>query len=430
MGEHPTKKRRWYSLIDKVWAMPNLEEAFKEVKANRGAPGVDNVTIKVFEANLEDNLRALQTALRTKSYTPRPVRRKYIAKEDGSERPLGIPTVGDRVVQAALKRVLEPIFETKFCERSYGFRPGRSAHMALERIRKDLMEGYRYVIDADLKSYFDTIPHEKLIEQVREEVVDGSVLRLIESMLKTGVLENGVVQASDLGSPQGGVCSPLLANIYLHPLDTLMESRGHRMTRYADDFVICCRSRRGAERVLGQITKLLESELGLKVHPTKTKIVNHQEKSFVFLGHEFKPGHWMTPSGKAITKFKERVKKITRRNQTVNLQELVKRVLNPYVRGWANYFGTGDVRSLFRNLDAWIRRRLRMVQMRSWKHARKLMREMRRRGWSGELAGIRMTAWRNSSCQHAHYAMPNAWFEELGLCSLVQMILSRHPQRG
>ncbi len=182
------------------------------------------------------------------------------------------------------------------------------------------MEGGRYVIDADLKSYVDTIPHEKLIEQVREEVLDGSVLRLIESMLKAGVLENGGVQASDLGSPQGGVCSPLLANIYLHPLDTLMESRGHRMTRYADDFVICCRSRRGAERVLGQIKKLLESELGLKVHPTKTKIVNHQEESFVFLGHEFKPGHGMTPSGKAITKFKERVKEITKRNQTVNVQ--------------------------------------------------------------------------------------------------------------
>lgn len=430
MGVNETKKRKWYSLFDKIWAMPNLEAAFKEVKANRGASGVDKVTIKAFEANLEGNLRVLQTALRTKSYTPKPERRKYIRKDDGTQLPLGIPTVGDRVVQAALKRILEPIFEKKFCERSYGFRPERSAHMALEMIRRDLMEGYRYVIDADLKSYFDTIPHDRLLEQVREELVDGSVHWLIESFLKAGVLEDGVVHASDVGSPQGGVCSPLLANIYLHPLDQLMEDRGHRMTRYADDFVICCRSRRGAERVLKQITKLLEKELGLKVHPTKTKIVDHKEESFVFLGHEFQSGHWVTPSPKAMKKFKKRVKEITRRNQTVNVGVLIEKVLNPYLRGWGNYFGSGDVKGLFRNLDAWIRRRLRMVQMRSWRKTRKLLREMRRRGWKGELTSIRMTAWRNSNCQHAHYAMPNKWFTELGLCYLVDIYNDQHPQRG
>jgi group II intron reverse transcriptase/maturase len=416
--------------MDKIWAMPNLEEAFQEVKANRGAPGVDNVTIKAFQTKLEDNLRVLQTALRSKSYTPKPVRRKYIRKEDGSERPLGIPTVGDRVVQAALKRVLEPIFEEKFCERSYGFRPGRSAHRALERISQDLREGYRYVIDADLKSYFDTIPHERLMEQVREEVVDGSVQWLIESFLKAGVLEDGVVRGSEVGSPQGGVCSPLLANIYLHPLDRLMEDRGHRMTRYADDFVICCRTRRGAERVLRQVTELLEKELGLKIHPEKTRIVNHEEEDFVFLGYEFKAGHRMRPTRKAVKKFKERTKEMTRRNQTVNVGELIQKVLNPYVRGWGRYFCRGEGKGLFRELDAWIRRRLRMVQMRSWRKARKLNREMRRRGWKGELLLIRMTAWRNSKSQQAHYAMPNQWFKELGLCSLVDLYNEQHPQRG
>lgn len=429
MGVEETKKRKWYSLIDKIWAMPNLEEAFKEVKRNRGAPGVDQVTIKAYESQLEDNLRALQTALRSKSYTPKPVRRKYIKKEDGSERPLGIPTVGDRVAQAALKRVLEPIFEKKFRERSYGFRPGRSAHMALETIRKDLKEGYRYVIDADLKSYFDTIPHEKLLEQVREEIVDGSVLRLIESFLKAGVLEDGVVQVSDVGSPQGGVCSPILANIYLHPLDELMEARGHRMTRYADDFVVCCRSKKGAQRVLGQITQLLETELGLKIHPTKTKIVNHEEEAFVFLGHEFIPRNWMRPSAKAMKKFKERTKEITRRNQTVSIKMVIAK-LNLYLRGWGNYFGAGNVKGLFLKLDTWIRRRLRMVQMRSWRKPRKLLREMRRRGWRGDLPSIRMTAWRNSNSLHAHYAMPNQWFEELGLCSLADLYNEQHPQRG
>jgi RNA-directed DNA polymerase len=430
VGVKGNKKHKWYSLIDKIWAKPNLEEAFKEVKANRGASGVDKVTIKTYESKLEDNLRALQTALRSKTYTPKPVRRKYISKSDGSQRPLGIPTVGDRVVQAATKRILEPIFETKFCERSYGFRPKRSAHMAIETIRKDLKEGYPYVIDADLKSYFDTIPHDRLLDKVREEVVDGSVLHLIESFLKAGVLEDGIVHASDVGSPQGGVISPLLANIYLHPLDQLMEDRGHRMTRYADDFVICCRSRRGAERVLKQVTKLLENELGLKVHPDKTKIVNHQEESFDFLGHVFKPGHWITPSTKSMKKFKERVKEITRRNQTVNVDTLIKKTLNPYLRGWGNYFAVGDINGLSRNLDSWIRRRLRMVQMRSWRKPRKLLREMRRRGWKRDLPSIRMTAWRNSNCQHAHFAMPNVWFRELGLCSLLDIYNEKHPQRG
>lgn len=430
MGVNEPKQRKWYSLIDKIWSMPNLEEAFKEVKRNGGAPGVDKVTIKAYESQLEDNLRALQTALRTKTYTPKPVRRVYIAKSDGTQRPLGIPTVEDRVVQAAAKRILEPIYETKFCERSYGFRPERSAHMALTNIHKDLMDGYPYVIDADLKSYFDTIPHERLLNEVREEVVDGSVLRLLNDFLQAGVLEGGVVHPSGVGSPQGGVISPLLANIYLHPLDKLMEERGHRMTRYADNFVICCRTRKGAERVLRSIVKFLEEELGLKVHPEKTKIVNHQEELFVFLGHEFKPGHWITPSDKAMKKFKERTKEITRRNQTVDVSKLVKKVLKPYLRGWGKYFAYGNVKVLFKNLDSWIRRRLRMVQMRSWRKPRKLLREMRRRGWKGELPSIRMTAWRNSKCKHAHYAMPNEWFKEIGLCSLSDIYNEQHLQRG
>lgn len=430
MGVHEPKKRKWYSLIDKIWAMPNLAEAFQEVKANRGAPGVDGVTIKAFESNLEDNLEALQTALRNKTYRPKPVKRVYIPKADGTQRPLGIPTVGDRVVQAAARRILEPIFEAKFRDRSYGFRPGRSAHMALERIREDLRQGYRYVIDADLKSYFDTIPHDKLIEAVKEEVVDGSVLRLLSSFLQAGVMDGGSYYLNETGTPQGGVISPLLANIYLHPLDALMEERGHRMTRYADDFVICCRSRKGAERVLKSVIALLERKMGLKVHPVKTRIVNNWEESFTFLGYEFKPTKWMTPSDKTLKKFKERVKEITRRNQTVNVQELVKCKLNPYLRGWGNYFTAGDGITRFKELDAWIRRRIRMVQMRSWRKSRKLLREMRRRGWKGELTSISMTRWRNSLSKHAHCAMPNEWFNEIGLCNLVDMYNERHPQWG
>lgn len=429
--EAKQRDRKWYSLIDKIWAKPNLEEAFKEVKRNRGAAGIDRMTIKAFESQLEHHLEVLQQTLKNKTYHPKPVRRVYIPKADGTQRPLGIPTVGDRVVQAAARRILEPIFEAKFMDCSYGFRPGRSAHMALQKIRKDLDEGYRYVIDADLKSYFDTIPHEKLIGRVKETVTDGSVLYLIEKFLKAGILEEGSFHLNEQGTPQGGVISPLLANIYLHPLDQAMTERGHRLTRYADDFVICSKTQKGAERIQRSIVKLLEREMGLTIHPEKTKIVNSKRERFVFLGHMFKPGKRMTPSDKAMTKFKERVKEITKRNQTVNVQQLVKKVLNPYVRGWGNYFGTGDVQGRFRDLDAWIRRRLRAVQLRSWKKIRKLHREMRRRGWDNkEMPGLRMTAWRSSHSTYAQYAMPNKWFEEIGLCSLYTICKNLHPQRG
>lgn len=429
-GVDVPRKQRWHSLIDKVWAMPNLEEAIGEVKRNRGAAGVDRVTIKAFESELESNLRTLQQELRTKAYKPMPVRRVYIPKADGSQRPLGVPAIRDRVVQGAARRILEPIYEATFMECSFGFRPGRSAHMALEKIQKDLMAGYTYVIVSDLKSYFDLIPHDKLLSAVKEEVVDGSILKLLESFLKSGVMDNGSFYMNEQGCPQGGVISPLLANIYLHPLNKLMTERGHRMTRYADDFVICCKSLKGVERVLGSVERLLEKELGLKVHLEKTKIVNNREQSFVFLGHEFKPGFWITPSSKAKEKFKDRVKEITRRNQTVNVEQLIKKKLNPYLRGWGNYFGWGHVKKLMAEYDMWIRRRLRMVQLRSWKKKKNLYRALRKQNWKGEFPQMRMYAWRISRSQPVSVAMPNSWFRERGLIFLVDIYNEHHPQRG
>lgn len=429
-GVESAKKRKWYSLADKVWSMKNLEAAFYEVKKNRGAPGVDKVTIKEFELELEHNLRMLQEQLRHKAYRPMPVRRVYIPKDDGSDRPLGIPSVRDRIVQAALKRILEPIFEEKFMDCSYGFRPGRSAHMAIEKIRKDLMDGYVYVIDADLKSYFDTIPHDRLIEAVREEVVDGTVLRLIEGFLKSGVLDQGSFQMSEKGSPQGGVISPLLANIYLHPLDRVMTERGHRITRYADDFVICCKSRKGAERVLNSIIKVLERDMGLTIHPEKTRIVNNMVEPFVFLGYEFKKGYFHGPSDKAVKKFKAKVKDATKRNLTVDMEDFVKRRLNPIIRGWGRYFGIGFSKQLFRELDSWIRRRLRAIQLRSWRKIKKLHRELRKRNWKGELPRLRMTFWRSSGSKPVHIALPNSWFREKRLVFLTDIYEELHPQRG
>ncbi|MDG5790194.1 group II intron reverse transcriptase/maturase [Evansella sp. AB-P1] len=429
-GVEKSQKRKWYSLMDKIWAISNMEEAFNEVKRNRGSAGIDGVSITNFEFGVKDNVQVLQREVKEKTYKPRPVKRVFIPKSDGTQRPLGIPTVRDRVVQAAVRRIIEPIFEDKFLDCSFGFRPNRSAHMALEKIHKDLMDGYVYVIDADLKAYFDTIPQDKLIMALREEVVDGSVVCLIKSFLQAGVMDGGSFYLNEKGTPQGGVISPLLANIYLHPLDELMTKRGHRITRYADDFVICCKSRKGAERVLKSVTRFLDEELGLVVHPEKTKIVNNLQEPFVFLGYEFKRGYWVSPSPKALKKFKAKIKSITKRNQTVNVEQLTKDKLNPYIRGWGNYFSHFYGKTIFIILDAWIRRRLRAVQLRSWRKIKKLHRQLRKRGWKGELPGLRMCSWRSSLSTPVHTALPNEWFDEIGLISLVKLYNEHHPQEG
>jgi len=430
VGEVSFKKQNWYSLMDKIWSYKNLENAFRDVKRNRGSHGIDNVSIKDFESELEHNLRMLQQSIREKSYRAKPVRRVYIPKADGSQRPLGIPTVGDRVVQAAVKRKLEPIFERKFLSCSYGFRPNRNAHMAIKKIRKDLLAGFTFVIDADIKTYFDMIPHEKLLNMIKEEVADSGVLALLEQFLKSGILEDGIVYESKAGSPQGGVISPLLANIYLHPLDEIMMNRGHRITRYADDFVICCRTRKGAERVLKSVTKLLEEQLGLTIHPTKTRIVDSLKEPFLFLGYTFKKGNYHVPSDKAVRKFKDKVRDITKKNLTVDMETFTKEKVNPVIRGWGQYFGIGFSKQLFLQLDTWIRRRLRMIQLRSWRKISKLHKELRRRKWKGELPRLRMTKWRSSKSPPVHFAIPNERFRELRLVFLIDIYNDLHLQEG
>jgi RNA-directed DNA polymerase len=412
------KKRVWYSLYDKIYAKANLEKAFSHVKKNKGAPGVDKVTIKMYEQKLEDNLEVLQEKLKSKTYRPKPVRRKMIEKDNGKLRPLGIPTVEDRIVQAAIRNILEPIFEEDFLPCSYGFRPGISAHMALDKVTEHLEAGYHYVIDADLQSYFDTIPHDKLVQQIRKRVTDGSVIRLIQQFLRAGVLEGELYQDTPEGAPQGGVLSPLLSNIYLHQLDQLMTDRGHRIVRFADDFIILCKSQKGAERVMKGVKIFLEEELGLTVNQEKTKVVYSEKEPFTFLGFEFK-GNIRRIDPKKEAKFKKRVKEITRRNQTVNIKTLIEEKLNSYLRGWANYFRHGNVKTKFKTWDSWIRRRLRMIQLRSWKKVKNLHRSLRKKGWREEnLRGIRMFAWRSSKSPMVHAALDNKLFSELGLVNL------------
>lgn len=351
-------KRKWYSLIDKVWRMKKLEEAWRSVRSNRGSCGVDGVSIKQFESDLVNNLWTLHRLLREKRYKPKPALRVNIPKGDGRFRSLGIPAVRDRVVQQALLRVLEPIFEAKFLDCSFGFRPDRSQLDAINQVEYYReAEGCRWVVEADIVGFFDNVDHELLLDLVNKDISDGSVLRLIRSWLEAGVSVDGAVEETQKGVPQGGPISPLLANIYLHPFDAEMTELGYRLIRYADDFVVMCKSEEEAVSALKNVERIL-SKLGLSVNTDKTRIIELSDKDGIgFLGFRIYLEH-KVPQGKAIHKFKDEVRRLTRRQQPINVQEVVRR-LNPVIRGWGNYFQHGNVNWLFKGLDGWIRTRLR-----------------------------------------------------------------------
>jgi len=350
-------KRKLHSLIDKVYALPNLLLAWEKVRANRGAGGVDGQSTRQFEAHLVNNLQELHRVLKEGKYQPLPVRRVYIPKADGSERPLGIPAVRDRVVQQAVLQVLQPHFESLFEDCSYGFRPARSAHQAIARIEALRDRGYGHVVEVDLKSFFDTLDHELLVSRVAEEIADGKILGLIRGWLVAGVLEEGAVRTQVAGTPQGGVISPLLANIYLHAFDREMTGRGYQVVRYADDLVVLCKSKKKAQRALEVIDRILTEELKLTLHPEKTRLTSFEE-GFEFLGFRLY-GRFKKPRKKALVSFKDKVRHLTRRQQPKPIDKVIA-ALNPVIRGWGNYFKSGNWRSEARDLDGWIRQRLRM----------------------------------------------------------------------
>jgi RNA-directed DNA polymerase len=315
--EEGVKGGVWFSLIDKVWTEHNLQASYGKVAANDGASGVDHMTVKEFGDDLEAQVAKLRAALRDGTYQPQAIRRVYIPKPGSNEqRPLGIPTVRDRVVQGAVRHVLEPIFEKEFAAHSYGFRPGRGCKDALRQVNALLEQGHVYVVDADLKSYFDTIPHERLLSRLRERIADGRVLRLIEAFLKAGILDGLEEWEPAAGAPQGAVLSPLLSNIYLNPLDHHMAAQGVAMVRYADDFVILCRSQAEADQALAQVRQWCEAE-GLVLHPDKTRIVDVRTDGFDFLGYHFQTtrrgtlAHW--PRKKSLDKLKATIRAKTKR---------------------------------------------------------------------------------------------------------------------
>jgi RNA-directed DNA polymerase len=358
--ENGVKGGQWFSLIDKVYNRTNLRRAFARVKANAGAGGVDGVTVEMFEKHEDANLEKMARELGTGQYRPQAVRRKWIEKEPGGKqmRPLGIPTVRDRVVQAALCQVIEPIFERDFAEHSYGFRPRRGCKDALRRVDQLLEQGYSWVVDADLKSYFDTIPHDGLLRLVQDKVSDGRVLELVEAFLKQGILEELKYWTPETGTPQGGVVSPLLSNIYLNPLDHLMAKAAVQMVRYADDFVLLCRTEGEARAALEKV-QAWTTVVGLQLHPEKTRIVDAtQPGGFDFLGYHFERGmKW--PRIKSIRKFKNTVRKHTHRQNGHSLQVIIA-ILNRSVKGWFQYFQHSHY-TTFRPLDQWIRMRLRSI---------------------------------------------------------------------
>jgi len=390
--EQGVKGGKWFSLIDKVYALPNLRAAFAKVKANAGAAGVDRQTIEMFEAHLEANLQKLAEELCASRYQPRAVRRTWIKKlgKRHEKRPLGIPTIRDRVVQTALRNVLEPIFEKDFATQSYGFRPGRGCKDALRRVVDLVAAGYTWVVDADLQSYFDTIPHEPLLERVREKVSDGRVLELVSAYLKQPVMESHQQWTPHGGTPQGAVLSPLLSNIYLHPLDHLMAREGYEMVRYADDFVILCRSEAQAQRAVERIQQWTASA-GLTLHPHKTRIVEaNTEPGFEFLGYHFKRGsRW--PRKKSEQKLKQTVQAKTKRTSGLSLNLIIENV-NRTLIGWFEYFQHSH-RTTFPSLDGWVRMRLRSILR-------------KRQGLRGRGRG------------RDHQRWPNAFFAQHGLFSL------------
>lgn len=389
--EQGVKGGRWYSLMDKVWKLENLQAGWRRVKRNKGSGGTDGQSIHRFEEGAGAEIAKLSQQLQRGGYEPQPAKRVWIPKPEGTgQRPLGIPVIRDRVVETALRHVIEPIFDRDFADTSYGCRPGRSCRDALRAVNQLLKAGYSWVVDVDLQSYFDSIPHERLMEAVESRIADGRILMLIREYLQQDIMEGMKRWTPESGTPQGAVISPLLANLYLNPLDHEMAAKGYRTVRYVDDSVILCRSEKEAQEALAAVREWVQAA-GLALHPEKTRIVNAAERGgFDFLGYHFERGYrW--PRKKSLSKLCDTVRKLTKRTSGNSMATIIAK-LNPVLRGWYGYFKHSH-KTTFPDIDQWVRMRLRSILR-------------KRKGLQGRGRGADHQRW------------PNRYFAELGLFSL------------
>jgi RNA-directed DNA polymerase len=411
----PTLSPSQTDLMERIVSSDNMEIAWKRVRANRGAAGIDGTTIDEFPALMREEWPRTSTSLLDGTYGPAPVRRKAIPKPDGGERLLGIPTVLDRLVQQAVLQVLMPIFDPGFSESSFGFRPGRSAHGAVRQVKQSVNDGYRVAVDMDLSKFFDRVQHDVLMHRVARKVHDRRVLRLIGRFLRAGIMADGVVIPSEEGTPQGGPLSPLLANILLDDLDKELEARGLRFARYADDFMILVRTKAAALRVKTSITNWLTRRLKLVVNEEKSKVAPASQCKF--LGFRI-AGKTVRLAEKTLKRFKDRIREITGRNRGISMAARLKELCT-YLRGWINYFALAGPERLFGELDEWIRRRVRMCYWKQWKRPRTRIRKLLARGTLRKHAlacGLsRKGPWRLSKTLGTHTGLTTKWLHDQGL---------------
>ncbi len=405
-------------LLEAVLARDNLARAWKRVKANDGAPGIDGVRIEDFAAHAREHWPAQRAQIEQGRYQPQAVRRVEIPKDGGGKRLLGIPTVTDRLVQQAIAQVLTPIFDPQFSDSSFGFRPGRNAHQAIRQVQENVKAGWRIAVDIDLANFFDTVNHDVLMGLLGRTIADKRLLALIGSYLRTGVLVGEHFEPSDIGTPQGGPLSPLLANILLHQLDLELQRRGHRFARYADDLVILVKSQRAGERVMRSITRYLEHTLKLTVNPAKSKVAPMSECSFLGFTIKGKKIRW---TDKALAKFVRRVKKLTGRSWGVSMDYRLHK-LEQYLRGWMSYFGISEYHQPIAGLEKWIRRRIRMCYWKQWRWPRTKIKRLLDLGVSLKTAiqhGVSSNSyWHMARTPAVQQAVSNAWLKAQGLVSI------------
>ncbi len=408
------------TMIEEILEPENLAAAWKRVRANKGAPGIDGMTVEDFPAFAREHWPRIATAIREGNYRPAPVRRVWIPKPDGSKRPLGIPTVLDRVIQQAVAQVLGPLFEVDFSEHSYGYRPGRSAHQAVAELETGWKEGRRHAVECDLKSFFDTVNHDRLMNALKEKIRCPRVLGLIRRYLMAGVkLSDGTREATPQGVPQGGPLSPLLANIALDPLDKELEARGHKFARYADDFIVMVKSANAAKRVLAALIRYCEGRLQLIVNRAKSHAA--PLKSCEFLGYRLNNRAKLAWTDKAHHRFKERVREITSRNRGHKVQTVIDE-LNLYIRGWLNYYKLSSTYREVLALSVWVRRRVRLYYWKQWKQPRTRRRHLLALGADPSTVHMatrsRKGYWRMSQNEIVRFALNNRWLEEQGVPDL------------